>query len=271
VAFRQAALERLASPEQLDHLIQVTSPRGWLALAGVCGLVAAAIGWGILGRIPTVVAGQGILVRDGGVQTVAAPVAGQLTDLLVGRGDSVREEQPVARLLQVETGRAVVVAAADAGRVVDLGASRGDVLAAGAPLMSLELPSQPLEAILYVPPDKGARVRGGMAVQIAPASVRQEEYGLLLGRVTSVGEFPATYQRMRRILGSDDLARSLSAGGAPIEIHVELLPSPTSASSYEWTSPGGPPITLETGTACSVDVITGEQPPLSLVFAGRTT
>ena len=32
--FRKAALTRLASPDQLDQLMQVTSPRSWIALAG---------------------------------------------------------------------------------------------------------------------------------------------------------------------------------------------------------------------------------------------
>jgi len=30
--FRQAALDRLSSPEQLDRLMQVTLPTGWIAL-----------------------------------------------------------------------------------------------------------------------------------------------------------------------------------------------------------------------------------------------
>ena len=30
--FRQAALNKLASPEELDTLLQVTSARGWIAL-----------------------------------------------------------------------------------------------------------------------------------------------------------------------------------------------------------------------------------------------
>ena len=30
--FRQAALDRLSSPEQLDQLMQVTTPKSWMAL-----------------------------------------------------------------------------------------------------------------------------------------------------------------------------------------------------------------------------------------------
>ena len=30
--FRKSALDRMASPEQLDALMRITSPRGWIAL-----------------------------------------------------------------------------------------------------------------------------------------------------------------------------------------------------------------------------------------------
>ncbi|MEY4095680.1 MAG: hypothetical protein RLZZ53_2879, partial [Acidobacteriota bacterium] len=33
--FRKVALDRLASPEQLDLLMEVTSPRSWIALVAV--------------------------------------------------------------------------------------------------------------------------------------------------------------------------------------------------------------------------------------------
>ena len=40
--FREVAVNRLSSPEELDNLLQVTSPRGWIALAGVGLLVVGA-------------------------------------------------------------------------------------------------------------------------------------------------------------------------------------------------------------------------------------
>ena len=33
--FRQAALDRLSSPEQLDRVMRVTDPKGWIALSGL--------------------------------------------------------------------------------------------------------------------------------------------------------------------------------------------------------------------------------------------
>ncbi|MFL6291034.1 MAG: NHLP bacteriocin system secretion protein, partial [Thermoanaerobaculia bacterium] len=58
--FRKVALERLSSPEQLDQLMQVTSPRGWLALGAFGTLLNTALGWAELGTIPTDATGEGI-------------------------------------------------------------------------------------------------------------------------------------------------------------------------------------------------------------------
>jgi hypothetical protein len=63
--FRKAALEKLSSPEELDQLMQVTTPKGWLALiALICFLVAATV-IGIFSLIPVRIEGQYcILVND---------------------------------------------------------------------------------------------------------------------------------------------------------------------------------------------------------------
>ena len=65
--FRQAALERLSSPEQLDQLMQVTTPKGWLALIALTGLLVMVVVFGFVARIPITVTGQCILLDSGGV------------------------------------------------------------------------------------------------------------------------------------------------------------------------------------------------------------
>ena len=61
--FRKVALERLSSPEQLDQLMRITSPVGWVALLALGVLLACGVLWGIWGSIPTKVKGSGILMR----------------------------------------------------------------------------------------------------------------------------------------------------------------------------------------------------------------
>ena len=58
--FRQVALERLASPDQLDELMPVTSARAIWALAALGAVLVVTIAWSVVGSIPSEVQGQGI-------------------------------------------------------------------------------------------------------------------------------------------------------------------------------------------------------------------
>ena len=100
--FRKVALDRLASPEQLDKLLQVTRPRSWIALAALGCLVGSAAVWGFEGSIPSRISGQGILLKSGGVLEIAAGAGGRISDVAVNVGDLVSEGQVVARIAQPE-------------------------------------------------------------------------------------------------------------------------------------------------------------------------
>ncbi|MCA9937967.1 MAG: hypothetical protein KC418_04955, partial [Anaerolineales bacterium] len=62
--FRKKALEKLQSPEQLNQLLTVTSPKGWLSLAALGVLLLSAIVWSILGTVQSSVSGSGVLVTS---------------------------------------------------------------------------------------------------------------------------------------------------------------------------------------------------------------
>jgi HlyD family secretion protein len=96
--FRQAALDRLSSPDQLDRLVTLTSPMGWAALVALLALLAAIVAWSIFGTVPTRVQGAGILVTRGGqVFDAMAPAAGTLTSV-VPIGTKVEKGAVVASL-----------------------------------------------------------------------------------------------------------------------------------------------------------------------------
>jgi hypothetical protein len=60
--FRKRALEKLQAPEQLDQLLSVTSPRSWLALLAISGLLIAAVLWSVLATVEVTLPGSGVLV-----------------------------------------------------------------------------------------------------------------------------------------------------------------------------------------------------------------
>ena len=100
--FRQEALDQLASPEQLDALMVVTSRRGWVALTAVLLLLVALVAWGFMGVVPTRVDGEAVFIRTGGLQSVTVTAAGRIRELAITPGDKILEGEVVARLAQPE-------------------------------------------------------------------------------------------------------------------------------------------------------------------------
>jgi len=69
------------------------------------------------------------------------------------------------------------------GRILEVMADPGAIVGRGEPILTLDMSGRTvkgLEAIIYVPPSHGKQIRPGMLIQISPATVKQEEYGLML-------------------------------------------------------------------------------------------
>src|SRR5262245_307770 len=82
--FRDAALERLNSPEQLDQRTSVIPPALSLLVASVTVIVLAALAWAIFGSVPTRTTGRGVLLSDReGNFAIAQIATGLVLDMLV--------------------------------------------------------------------------------------------------------------------------------------------------------------------------------------------
>lgn len=116
--FRKSALATLSSPEQLDQMIRVTTPRSWIAL-GAAGLVLiAALAWSVLGSLPTRVAGRGVIIGQGGVFDIVATGDGFMAELQPLRiGDPVRKGQVIGRITQPALEQQIATAQAELDRL----------------------------------------------------------------------------------------------------------------------------------------------------------
>jgi HlyD family secretion protein len=94
--FRQESLERLSSPERLDQLMKVVSPKDWLPLAALGSLVGLGLIWSIVGRIPLTVDGQGVLIYPRRVLAVQTGGTGGIKELKVKAGDRVKKGDVIA-------------------------------------------------------------------------------------------------------------------------------------------------------------------------------
>lgn len=96
--FRKTSLEKLSSPEQLDKMIVITPPSFWIALSGAGLIIAAALVWSILGRLPVNVETQGIYLNNGGTYSVYSEVAGIAEQVAVQEGDMIKKGDVIAYL-----------------------------------------------------------------------------------------------------------------------------------------------------------------------------
>jgi HlyD family secretion protein len=155
------------------------------------------------------------------------------------------------------------------GRVLEIMAVEGSIVRSGDAVLTLDLLGSSvkrLEAVLYVPSTNGKQIRPGMSIQVAPSTVKQEEYGLMLGRVTYVSDFPATARGMQRVLQNDRLVTSLAGHDAPYEVHADLLVDPTTVSQYKWSSLRGPPVHILSGTVATGSIQIANKRPAELVL-----
>jgi len=369
--FRKSALDRLSSPEQLDLMVRITSPAGWVALTALIGLIVVAIMWGIFGNIPTKVIGSAMLIKTGGVVEVSARSSGLITDVSVRAGDMVKRGQKIARIAQPDlleqfnslkarkaellnksqmsdsllrqkrgtlkfnsevlrrrlddqngllkdgliTRQSVLttqqqleenaaalkeldlrkvdielelvqiernldsvkvrlklstdVISPYSGRVLEIKLDENSIVQAGSSILNMELAGdsiKDLEVVVFVSSLDGKKVKPGMDIFISPSTIKREDYGYMVGKVTAVAEFPSTSQGMMRILQNQQLVQQLSAGAAPIQINADLTPDAGATSGYKWTSPGGPPVLIQSGTLGTANISVRSQRPISLVI-----
>jgi HlyD family secretion protein len=100
--YRKKALEKAASPGRIDQDIQLIQPHNWLPLAALGSLVIAGLTWSIIGRIPITAIGQGVLAYPSTIADFQASGTGQLQDIKVKVGDTVKKGEILATLDQTE-------------------------------------------------------------------------------------------------------------------------------------------------------------------------
>ena len=87
---------------QIDSLMYVIRPKGWMGLYALLGFVVIALSWSVIDTVPMTVSGDGILLSPGGILEVVSPNQGVLKDYHVQPGQMVRQGQVVATIDQPE-------------------------------------------------------------------------------------------------------------------------------------------------------------------------
>lgn len=103
--FRKKILEKMSTPDSLDQLLVVVTPRAELTLGALTATLVIAVVWSCVAKIPVTVDGRGILLEPRSIRTVQSPGSGQVTDIAVIVGDQVKAGDVLARIDQTEMAR----------------------------------------------------------------------------------------------------------------------------------------------------------------------
>jgi pyruvate/2-oxoglutarate dehydrogenase complex dihydrolipoamide acyltransferase (E2) component len=263
VQFRQKALSKLQSPDELDLPVRFARPQGRLVLAVTVAVMAAAGFWAFTGSVSSKLSAPGILTRAEGSYLLQSPYAGQVTAVLAKEGQLLSAGAPLLQVSTDQGERAVRMVAG--GRVTTLVAKTGSVVATGADLATVERvknPDDPLVAMLYLPGESGAAIPLGAPVDLSVQSVPQQRFGVLHGRVKEIGRTPQTQAQISGFLGDSRLAAQFARQGNPVAVLVQLERSSVTKSGYQWSSGDGPPYAVDSTTPVTGAVHLAAQRPV---------
>ncbi|MFI7404115.1 HlyD family efflux transporter periplasmic adaptor subunit [Streptomyces sp. NPDC049541] len=261
--FRQQALAKLQSPEELDLPVRFARPQGWLVLSVTVVAMASASLWAVTGTVTSTVGAPAILTHGEGSYILQSPVAGQVTAVLAKQGERLPAGSPVLKV-RTSQGDSVVRTVA-AGRITGLAATIGQIIQTGANVAAVEKVAHagdPLYATVYVPAENAASIPANAAVDLTVSSVPTQTYGVLRGHVKSVDRSAQSAQEIAAFLGDSQLGEQFTKKGRPVAVLVGLDKSSSTKSGYEWSSKDGPPFDLTSMTLASASIRLADQRPV---------
>ncbi|MDX3529038.1 HlyD family efflux transporter periplasmic adaptor subunit [Streptomyces sp. ID05-39B] len=261
--FRQQALARLQSPEELDLPVRFARPQGWLVLSVTVVVMAAASVWAVTGSVASTVSAPAVLTHGEGSYILQSPAAGQVTAVLAKEGERLPAGSPVLKVRTADGD--TVVRTVAAGRITALAATIGQIVSTGANVAAVEKVAEadePLYATVYVPAENAASVPADAAVDLTVQTVPSQRYGVLRGRVKSVDRSAQSAQRIAAFLGDSQLGEQFTREGRPVAVLVRLDRSSATRSGYAWSSADGPPYALTSMTMATASIRLADQRPL---------
>ena len=120
-----------------------------------------------------------------------------------------------------------------------------------------------MRSLLFVPADTAVGITRGQSVDLAVSSAPPAAFGVLKGRVTSVGAYPLSTSALAALLGG----QTAGYGAAAMKVVlVDLVPDAGTASGYGWSTRTGFPHKLQSQAKVSGTITLGSQSPIRFVL-----
>ena len=298
--FRKNALDTLATPEQLDKHTEIISVSIWIIfLILIVGTITFVL-WSFTYHITNSVNLEGIIFPNNKVVQKKAIRDCIVTDVLVSEGehvetgdiiavisyDEILDEKDSAKseLLKFENNSeqynivknnikelidkyiAMTVIKSSCSGYVQSIVSDGTALTTGNFIFSVMPDSGYDEVVSYVPMQTAKSLSLGMQTQISPVYAPREEYGYMLGTITSVGDTPVSEESIIAKMGTLSYVKDILPETSFVEIRIRLDLNPEAENNYHWSNEKGEKLSVGFGTQCSVAAIIDEYRPVELLL-----
>ena len=300
--FSREALDKLRSPDRLDKMVSVTSPTGWALLAAVAIFIGSILLWAVFGSFTVAVEGMGLIMDAAGTVNVSHISGGKIVHFYAKYGMPIAKGDLIAQVEQAEKSMDATMARqglglATSGReamsyayqydqkrqqqlvtesiysdydgiVDEVMVDDGTVISGGMPICRIRLTQgiDELTGVLYIPVEKGKRVKQGMLVQVAPSGAEVAESGSLVGIVRQVSQYPLSAQGAQKSIGNAYLAQWIAEQkkSALMEVRFDLVKD--ESNEYLWTSVVGDRPDITAGSFCKGSIVIERKPPIEKVF-----
>lgn len=288
--FSDKALDTVSNPEQLDQHIRITKPYVWVIMVGIISLIIGVGIWACTGDVSPGTEINGVIFPAQGAAITVASHDGKVTDVLVKEGQLVEkgdillvvpDENIVAQIKEKKNATSQELQSlknqyvfnsfvrADRSGTIDSIASIGDEVSTGDTL-STNVPdddtSNSREILAYVPYTIAKSINVGDNAEVSLSNAPREEYGYMIGTVTSVGTSVITEESIMKTMGTMKYVSSLNLSSDCVEVRIRINADSSSVSGYEWSNDKGKQMRVDIGEICNVKIVGAPVRPIDLLF-----
>jgi len=248
--FRKEALEHLTASEELDKLLQVVTPKKWIALLSFIFIFFSIFLWSIFGKIDTIVTATGIYLDTSKFHTITFPSKGKLVQSTKSIGSEVLKDEVVAVLFDEKSQKNIEIKSPFKGYVVDIHRSRGANVEENDTFAFIQKYTEDHENdkkykthdkfYCFMPAKDGDLVNVGMEAHINPWGIKKDIFGYIIGKVETISYLPASEFYFKNIFLSNDFAQHLTQDTPLIPLIITPKRDLENPNKFFWTSGEGP-------------------------------
>jgi HlyD family secretion protein len=185
----------------------------------------------------------------------------------INRDKEIQETDRTIAQLELQLKQSTEIRSEHDGYIQELNINAGQRIEAGTGIgiIAANRANAKLQGIAFLPVAEGKKITPRMTVQITPTTVKREEFGGIVGKVTEVSRSPITQEGAAHLVGNPSILASLmEKEGAYIAVFTEL--EPIAQGQFRWSSSKGPKQPITEGTTTTVSITTEEVSPISYVM-----